>query len=105
MGGLGVNVLFFSSLFYLFIFLFNCKKLEWHYLLHTSIAMIPVSRMLWNGWGDWFDIENYFHIFGFCGTIIITPIFILILTQQNRKSYSELLKKEIWGEWAKYQDK
>lgn len=105
MNAWGIDLIFFSALFYFFAFLFNGKSLKWYYIVHTTITMFIVSLLLWANLKQSFSVSLNLDILGVYITIIMSIIFVLVLTQQNRKSYSELLKKEIWGEWAKYQDK
>lgn len=105
MNAWGFYFLFFSSLLYFFILLFNSKTVKWYHIAHTIIACSPTSLLLWGAIDNWIMTEYHMDKMGFVLTIAMCVFFVIILTQQNRKSYSELLKKEIWGEWAKYQDK
>lgn len=105
MNGLGSIILLFPALFYFFVLIFQKKSLKWYYVLHTFCVMLIIAKLLFTKWGDWFTIQNHFNTTGLIGVAVMTTLFVLILTQQNRKSYSEILKKEIWGEWEKYNGK
>lgn len=105
MGAIGSITLLFPAFFYFLVLLFNGKSLKWYYLLHTGITILIIASLIWNKWGDWFDIENHFNTTGILGTVVMSILLILILTQTHRKPYTEILKKEIWGEWAEYKNK
>lgn len=105
MDGYGSHTLIPMALLCLFVLLFNGKTLKPSHIIHTVIAMLIVSRLLYHNYGDWFALENNMPTLAFISTIAMSVVFVLVLTQSHRQPYTQLLKKEILGEWANYENK